>query len=105
VTIQGTFGWYSTYLPKFGVEVVMVYKPSACFAFFYIDFVSTLPRSAAKERKWDIPHQKLEVVTRFPEVKVKLSHRPSREVRWSPASRMAVLVVYVIGACDLIHMS
>jgi len=56
VTIQGTFGWYSAYLPKFGVEVVTVYKPSACFTFFYIDFVSTLPRSAAKERKWDIPH-------------------------------------------------
>ena len=46
VTIQGAFGWYGTYLPKFGVKVVMVYKPSACFAFFYNDFVSTLPRLA-----------------------------------------------------------
>jgi len=59
VTIQGSFGWYSTYLPKFGVEVVMVYKPSACFTFFYIDFVSMLPRLAAKERKWNIPSPKV----------------------------------------------
>jgi len=51
------------------------------------------------------PLKKLEVITRFPEVKVKLSHRPSREVRWSPASRMAVLVVIRHRGFNLIHMS
>jgi len=56
VTIQGTLDGTAHNLPKFGVEVVMVSSQVPVSRSSYIDFVSTLPRSAAKERKWDIPH-------------------------------------------------